>query len=240
VTSPLKPFDQPWQQFLGDLKTGDIILMHGLFDSSIFIETVFHSEWSHAAVIAIAGDIGVASVPPETVLLWESNIMDGSKGNPNGYTVTDVVLGIQKDGPILDRFTERLTNNAALGYDGAVAKRHLSPGLSAAQIEAFARSIGPVHNQTFPAIPFGELEGYLKGKFSDDPVTDGTFFCSQLAAHTYKAMGLLPPDPVDNAYAPANFAQAPLHADPLLGGFTLGPEIRLLLSSIPPYPGTGK
>lgn len=232
----MTPVYQKWDDFFTGLETGDIILMHGLFDSSIFIETITGSNWSHSAVIVISDDLGIKTVPTGTVLLWESNIQDGTKGNPKNLTVTDVILNQQKDGPIIDPLKERITNNHELGYDSDVAKRKLNFTRTPAMFTTFNNLINAVHKDNFPAIPWGEMTHFAEGRIANVPVKDNTFFCSQLVAYTYKALGLLDNKHVDNWYAPANFAEGNWDVA-LLKGATLGPEIRLDLSTIPPYPG---
>ena len=227
---------EPWDIFFSDFETGDIILMHGLFDSSIFIEKITKSHWSHAAVIAISDDLGINTVSSGSVLLWESNIKDGKNDNPNNLAVYDVLSGVPKDGPILDLLKERITNNYALGYDKDVAKRKLYYKRTHEMFATFNNVIQNVHNDGFPEIPWGEMTHFIEGRLANEPVTDNTFICSQLVAHTYKAFGLLPDTWVDNFYEPANFADGSSDF-PLLNEARLGPEIRLDLTTIPPYPG---
>lgn len=232
------PKTQSWDEFFKGMETGDMILMHGLFDSSIFIETISDCNWSHAALIVISDDIGLTNLPSGTVLLWESNIMDskGKNKNPNNLSVTDVILNRAKDGPILDHFKERITNNHTLKYDGDVAKRKLNFNRSPQMFAKLKNVIQDIHNDSFPSIPWGEMSHFVEGRLANIPVTDGTYFCSQLVAHTYKAWGLMNSDHVDNWYAPANFSNGSW-AISLEGGATLGDEVGLDLSTIPAYPG---
>ena len=89
-----------WDDWFSGLQTGDILLAQGTLESSIFIEALMDTQWSHAAIIVIAGDIGVTSVPADTVLCWESNIL--VPANPGNFSVIDVILDEPKNGPILD------------------------------------------------------------------------------------------------------------------------------------------
>jgi hypothetical protein len=226
---------QPWSTFFNDLETGDIILMHGLFESSFFIEKFSGSEWSHAAVAVRPEDIGVKGLPKGTILLWESNIKD----DPDDGHVKDVILKKTKDGPMLDVLKERITNNFDMKPkkdDSNFAKRKLNFKRNQAMFDKLKSVIKNVHSNTFPAIPRGEMESFFKGVFNE-PVTDNTFFCSQLVAHTYKAWGLLGNDWVDNSYIPANFSVGKRDSK-LLKGATLGQEIWLDTTTIPAYPGT--
>ncbi len=225
---------QSWSDFFTDLQTGDILLMHGQFISSIFIEKISGCEWSHAAIAVQPGDIGLDPLTGN-VLLWESNI----KNDPDDGRVKDVILNQTKNGPMLDKLKERITNNynqTPKKFDSAFAKRKLNFSRTPAMFKMLLSVINDVHSADFPAIPEGELENYLKGVGENKPVTDNTFFCSQLVAHTYKAWGFLGSDWVDNSYAPVNFSQGKKDSKLLLGA-TLGEEIRLDVSTIPAYPG---
>lgn len=225
---------QKWDEFFDDLETGDVILMHGLFESSIFIEKLTDCNWSHVAVVVRAGDIDVPGVDDDAVLLWESNIK--SADNPGHLEVVDVILKEAKNGPILDMLKQRITVNEKLKDDSDVAKRKLNFQRTPAMFSALEQVIKAVHQDDFPSIPLGEMGHYLEGKLANKPVTDNTYFCSQLAAHTFKAWGLLTDEHVDNWYAPANFAEGSWDVT-LEAGATLGPEIRLDKSTIPDPPG---
>ncbi len=227
---------QPWDNFFSDLETGDIILMQGLFQSSIFTERITNCNWSHSAIIINANDIGLNGIKDGPILLWESNIKDAQKKNPKHFSVTDVILNIEKDGPMLDRLKERITNNEVLKYDKGVAKRKLNFSRNQKMFDVFKEMIPKIHNYTFPEIPVEEMLNFVEGRLADIPVADDTFFCSQLVAHTYKAWGLLNNTHVDNWYAPASFAKGSWEVE-LEAGATLGPEIRLDLSTVPAYPG---
>jgi hypothetical protein len=62
--------------------------------------------------------------------------------------------------------------------------------------------------------------------------SDQTFFCSELVAHTFMLMGLLPFDPPANAYAPGFFS--PEHGNlPFLRGASLGPLLQLVPPTAP-------
>ncbi len=223
---------QAWDDFFDDLETGDVILMQGLFESSIFIERFTECHWSHAAIAVRSDDVGIETVPPGTVLLWESNIMHGPKDNPKHLEVTDVVLDKPKNGPILDRLAERISVNYALRSDGDVAKRKLDFKRNKKALKALKSVIEAIHHDDFPSIPWGEMGHFMEARLLNAPVTDDTYFCSQLVAHTFKAWGLLGNKRVDNWYAPANFAQGSWDTK-LRKGAKLGKEIRLDTATIP-------
>lgn len=223
-----------WDDWFANLETGDILLAQGELESSFFIELLFDCQWSHCAIIVIAGDIGLTSVPPETVLCWESNIE--VPNNPGGYFVPDLILGQPKFGPIIDDLKRRISCNFNLNEDNNYAHRKLNFQRSPEMFATLNKVIPEVHNLGFPSLGKGELINYLRGAVLNEPVIDGTMFCSQLVTHTYKAWDLMGPEKVDNAYAPANFADGK-HQTTFLQGATLGPEILVDPKTIPAYPG---
>lgn len=127
--------------------------------------------------------------------------------------MSDVILGIPKNGPILNGLKRRISCNYALKDDSDFAKRKLAFTRTPEMFTTLASVIAQVHQLGFPSIGKAEFLNYLKGVLFNEPVTDGTMFCSQLAAHSYKAWDLLGADKVDNAYAPRTFRPASTPAD---------------------------
>jgi hypothetical protein len=76
-----------------------------------------------------------------------------------------------------------------------------------------------------------ELPYFLMGRFQGQASPPGTFFCSQLLAHTYMALGLLTQQYPDNSYVPADFTESVDVS--LLNGAWLGREIYLDTKTIP-------
>ena len=106
----------PFSDFFKTLETGDIILMHGLYISSLIIEGIENCHWSHAAIVVLAGDVGIIDLPSNTVLLWESNLAE---------VVEDVILKKVKDGPMLVKLEDRIIYNFDKKDDGDFAARKL-------------------------------------------------------------------------------------------------------------------
>ncbi len=224
----------PLTDFMATLQTFDIVLMHGLFPSSLAIESIQGADWSHAAIVVVAGDLNLKlpNVPPTTRLLWESNIND---------TVVDVISNAPKDGPMLTRLSDRLSYNLSVKYDSDVAARNLHLTRTPAMFGLLKTVMADARKGHFPGTPgtgpnsdngMGEMMNFMMGRLKNQPVTDNTYFCSQLVAHTYKALGLLTQAYVDNSYAPVDFADA-LDVS-LLAGW-LGRERLLDLTTVPPY-----
>ena len=206
----------PFPDFLKNLETGDIILMHGLYFSSLIVEGIEDCHWSHAAIAVRPADAGINGLPDDTVLLWESNIVT---------PVEDVILKKVKDGPMLVDLRERIRHNYSTKDDGDFAARKLMCNKSADFKVQLRQIIDDVHDCHFPAVPVGEMGHFITGRTENKPVSDNTFFCSQLVAHTFKKMGLLTQQYVDNSYAPADFSEK-LDVS-LLNGAWLGGEILL-------------
>lgn len=223
-----------WDDWFANLQTGDILLAQGDLESSFFIEAIFDCQWSHAAIIVIAGDIGLTSVPADTVLCWESNIL--VPANPGNFFIPDLILGEPKNGPIIDDLKRRISCNFNMKDDNNYAHRKLNFQRTPAMFATLNAVIADIHQAGFPSLGKAEFTNYLQGALFNEPVTDGTYFCSQLVTHTYKAWGLMGPEKVDNAYAPANFSDGK-HQTSFLQGATLGEEVLVDPKTIPPYPG---
>ena len=229
----------PLTDFLANLQTFDIVLMQGLFKSSLAVESVEGTNWSHSAIVVVAKDVHLPGVDPETRLLWESNVLDNKEDSLRLKPVDDVLLKKPKDGPQLTNLSDRISHNISFNYDSNVGARKLSYTRTKAMFDKLNKVIKAVHSASFPVGPDGdsgdgEMLNFIMGRFKNVPVQDGSFFCSQLAAHTYKALGLLTQAYVDNSYAPVDFSAA-LDVS-LLDEATLGPEIMLDISTVPPYP----
>lgn len=219
----------PLTDFLASVQTFDIILMHGLFPSSFATETIQGSNWSHSAIVVLAGDLNIAGLDPATPLLWESNV---------DSAVVDILSGAPKQGPQLTLLYDRIVYNYSVKYDSDVATRkiHLPQPITTVQLGILNDVMQAVHSATFPGTPTDgkeEMLNFMTGRFMNEPVTDNTFFCSQLVAHTFKALGLLTQYYVDNSYAPVDFSEA-LDVS-LLSGW-LGREMWLDTNTIPAWP----
>ena len=216
----------PFNDFVSSLQTFDIVLMHGLFRSSLTVEAIEGCNWSHAAIVVIAGDLNLPGIDPDTRLLWESNLHE---------KVKDVILNVTKDGPQLTRLADRVSYNFSVKYDSDVAARKLFLNRQPEMFAILKKVIENVHHYGFPTFPDpgdGEMTDFVMGRFKNLPVGKKTFFCSQLTAHTFKALGLITQQYVDNSYAPVDFSES-LDVS-LLDGW-LGREIWLDTDTIPPF-----
>jgi hypothetical protein len=178
-----------------DLKTGDIFLFHG--DSKIeeVIQIGDKTEWSHVGMIVLAEDIGLES--DENVLFWESS----------SESYYDYDQKIEKSGPHLIKLQDLLS-----ALHNLSDKRYFSVrSLETARTPEFFNQLrslmseNEIHNATFPKYE-DMIKNYIEGHFLNKEESDGTYFCSQLIAETYKRMGILTSIEPSNAYAPKSFS----------------------------------
>jgi len=185
-----------YSEIRNGLKTGDIMLMHGLHASSRFIQLVEGCPWSHVAIIVIAEDIGL-NVGDDNILLWESD---------TETDVQDVILGKSKSGPMLVKLSERLKYNFTHGEDSRCAVRYLHAERTLEMFESLKKVIPEMHPATFPDT-YHEMLNPALGRIFKEKTELDTMFCSELAAYTYIKMGLLTSIHPVNSYFPLDFSE---------------------------------
>ena len=178
-----------------DLKTGDIVLMHGLHASSRVIEMVEGCPWSHVAIIVLASDIGI-NAGEDNLLLWESDTQS---------PVKDVIHNKSKSGPMLVKLSERLKYNFTHGEDSKLSIRHLHTERTSETFDNLRKVISTVHQATFPDT-YHEMLNPAKGRIFNKETSLDTIFCSELAAYTYINLGLLTSVHPVNSYFPLDFS----------------------------------
>jgi len=191
----IKQQSTAFEEIMNDLKTGDLVLMHGLHASSHVIERVEGSPWSHVAMIVLAEDIGI-NTADENILLWESDTQS---------PVKDVILGKAKSGPMLVKFSERLKYNFTHGEDSKLSIRHLHTSRTQDFFDQMKKVIPLVHRATFPDT-YHEMLNPFKGRVLKKKTSLDTLFCSELAALTYIRLGLLTNSHPVNSYFPLDFS----------------------------------
>lgn len=197
------------------LQTGDIILMHGVHVSSHIIETIEGCPWSHAAMVIKGSDVGISN-GDDDLLLWESDYE---------APVADIIIGKPKSGPMLVSLKERLKYNFTHNESSRIVVRHLYYERNPEMFNTFKNHILPsVHSKKFPDTKH-EIFDPIKGRLFHKKLDIDTFFCSQLAAHTYMQWGLLSKLHPDYSYAPLDFSET-LSVN-LLKRAWLGNEIEL-------------
>ncbi len=218
----------PLSDFLANLETFDLVLMKGLWVSSMEAQAITNSNWSHAGMVVVAGDLQIPEVDPSARLYWEANTAD---------TTTDLLTNTLKAGPQLVLLEDRIQHNFWAKYDGAYMARKLMINRDPSMIETLKDIINDAKNGTLPYAGSDqtiELTNFLEGRFYNKASAANQYSCSQLVAHTYMALGLLSQYYVSNSYVPADFTE---EVDvSLLKGAWLGREIMLDVTTLAPAP----
>jgi hypothetical protein len=179
-----------------DLRTGDIVLMHGIHFSSRCIETLEECNWSHVGIIILAEDIGL-DVGEDNILFWESD---------TPTPVNDVIKGVSKSGPMLVKFSERLKYNFTHGEDSKCAIRHLHTHRDNSFNTRFKNLIPTIHDAKFPDT-YHEFLNPTVGRVFHKKTSLDTMFCSELTAYSYINLGLLSDIHPVNSYMPLDFSE---------------------------------
>lgn len=214
----------PLNDYLMNLQSFDIVLMKGLLVTSKEAQSLTNSIWAHSGMVVVAGDLNLPGIDPNARLYWEANTAD---------TATDLLSNTLKEGPQLVYLQDRIVHNYWVNYDGAFCARKLFCNRQPSMIDTLNKVMQETHPCGLPVVngQYLELPYFLMGRFQNQPSPAGTYFCSQLLAHTYMALGLLTQQYPDNSYVPADFTEE-LDVS-LLNGAWLGREIYLDTSTIP-------
>lgn len=179
------------------LKTGDLILFHGMLLSSEINEILTESQWSHVAMIIRPEDIGINA--SEKLLLWESNTL---------VNLQDVELKESKVGPMLVDLEQRLITDLKDKKDNKFQIRYNTCDISKEMLEKLKLFIKKVHLDTFPKTELDLKIEFLEGRIFDKTVDKGDYFCSKLIADTYIHMDILTKKYPSNSYEPKDFSSS--------------------------------
>lgn len=179
-----------YESIRSDLTTGDIILWSGLGTFSRLIKLMTHSRWSHVAMVIKSEDL-------DDVFIWEADLTGVSLGNfDNNFPKPSLSL--------LSNFM----SGGVFSRREMVAVRRLevqrTPEMLAKLGDFRKNMVGKPYEQNKIEL----LKGML-GELWPTGATDtdySAFFCSELIAATYKAMGLLPAEIPADRYAPKDFS----------------------------------
>lgn len=178
----------------GSLKTGDLILFHGVQRVSKLIEIMEWSFWSHVGMVVIPKDVGMSGVEP---LIWEST--------SSGDGIVDVISGKPKEGgPMLVALSERIQVDLHQQFDTHFKVKYLNRSLTLFELKQLKDFIHKAHDRRFPTTE-NLVKYYIEGRNFNVPSPDAEAFCSQLTAETFMEMGLISTKYVSNGYCPDDF-----------------------------------
>jgi len=176
------------------LKTGDLVLFHGVETVSKLIELVEWSFWSHVGMVILPKDIGLEGNDP---LFWEATA--------SGDGINDVLLGKPKEnGPMLVPLSQRIQVDLDKQYDTHFKVMYLGRALSDDEKKALKEFVYMAHEWGFPTST-ELLKYYMEGRQANIASPENKVFCSQLVADTYMRMGFLSEKYVSNGYCPDDF-----------------------------------
>ena len=176
------------------LKTGDIVLFHGVETVSKLIELIEWSFWSHVGVVVLPEDIGLTGQEP---FFWEATA--------SGDGIVDVLTGKPKEsGPMLVSLRERIRVDLKQHYDTHFQVKYLNRPLKQQELQQLKDFIYKAHDRGFPTAE-NLLKYYMEGKYLNIPAPDTVAFCSELTAETFMAMGFISTKYVPNGYCPDDF-----------------------------------
>ncbi len=193
-----------FNQLAPQLQTGDIMLFNGTTPISLIIDEITHSKFSHVGmVIRAPGSSG-----SDGLTLWQSFEPE--------------------NGVVIDPLEAFVAGYPKLEAGATVAARLLSVERTPAMLQGLADFIPKAKGLPFPG--FAEwFANYMAGCLGvEGPQT--SFYCSELVAQTYMAMGLLKAWPLATVYTPGRFSEYAYDLQLQLGA-SFGPEIPVTTSS---------
>jgi hypothetical protein len=202
-----------YSRIADDLKTFDIILMHGLLMSSRLIELAEFSKWSHVGMVIRSEDIGLSDKKHSTVLLWEAT---------DYVNLKDVILNIKKTGPMLVNLGERIKANYETRTDVLTAVRYLNTDRTPKMYDDLLNVIAKVHHAHLPTAS-KLVKKLFKGRILHRKGKHDNFFCSELITYTLGSIGLLPEELASNRFEPKDYSSKGYL--PLLKRSTLSDEV---------------
>ncbi len=179
------PTDLPetYERLRPELDTGDLVLFGGqsLFSSTIKWMTT--CRWSHVGMVVRVTDW-------EALFLWESTLLDDLR---------DLSTGTLHKGVQLVLLSDRLRR-----YAGEVAVRRLFAERTPRRLEALRQLRSELRGRPWEESRTEMVKAIYDGPGGGNEADLSSLFCSELVAAAYMAMGLLPADPHEPGYRPAN------------------------------------
>ncbi|QAA32137.1 hypothetical protein [Clostridium manihotivorum] len=186
-----------YNEIKNELRTGDLILFHGMLISSEINELLTGSHWSHVGMVVRPEDLGIKST--DKLLLWESNTL---------VNLEDVELNKTKIGPMLVDLEQRLITDLKDKKDNIFQIRYNTCDITEDMILKLKAFIEKVHLDTFPKTEFDLKKEVFEGRILGKAVDNGDYFCSKLISDTYIHMGILSEKYPPNSYEPKDFSNA--------------------------------
>jgi hypothetical protein len=194
-----------FEEATAQMRTGDVVLMHGTFPLSKMIQLIEGSKWTHSGTVVRPEDVGL---PAGDVLFWESN----------DTPLPDIRFNTTKPGPMLVTLRSRVDDAVKETYDMAFAWHALDAPRDDATFAAIWDFMPTIHDAGFPN-DLEMLGFWLLGRFFRDRTPKTKVFCAELVAMTYQAAGWMDPSLIPNRFDPKDFSSA--GAAPLLPGCRL-------------------
>jgi hypothetical protein len=219
VTGPVIP-SIPWSEVVGQLNTGDVLSFAGDDPLDYAIQLVEGEPYTHVGIVIKNGTD-----------LWFWDAPGGGNLFPDPVSKNPAQTGARV-ADLNDIVSYYMTQGPTGGDEVEMWWRQLQPAITPAQQECLMTFVGLADGTPFPGTDYklpppwnlgvGFAASWAFGVEANGTIA-GTFFCAQLAAQSYMAMGLLPiwPSPA-NAYDPATFNSNDPSKLPLIGN-TLSP-----------------
>ena len=167
------------------LNTGDLLLFSGHSGTSESIKWMTISNFSHVGVVLREG---------AHLHLWESTTLDD---------IRDRATNTFHQGVQLVPLAERVSS-----YEGEIAARRLQGvTLSRDYLNRFAALRDELKGRPYETSTVEALKAAHDGPFGENQRNVTSLFCSELAAETYQALGVLDRELPSNEYIPADFSQ---------------------------------
>lgn len=176
------------------LKTGDLVLFHGKETTSLLIEFIEWSYWSHVGMVVLPKDIGL---PGEEPLFFESTA--------SGDGIVDVLLNKPKQsGPMLVPLSQRIHVDVTKGFDNHFKIRYANKTFSDSELLQVKEFICTAHQWQFPTAKEA-FKFYETGRHENIDGPENICFCSQLIARLLMKLDYFSSDYVSNGYCPNDF-----------------------------------
>lgn len=198
-----------YEQIQPRLRTGDLILFHGMSARSKLVLNITRSDTSHAGMVYRPEP----DLPP---LLWHSD--------PQPVTL-DVHRHRVQPGAQLNDLALALAKLGGPETGDTLYVRHLVVDRSSQFERSAQAAVRSMDGTPFPSI-IRIIEEWVLGHLHIE-TSRQKMYCAEVLAATYQRMGLLPRRPPANGYTPKHFSDDRPDL-PLLKGARLGPMIRVV------------